>query len=184
MRKRALTIIAVVATLSVVMAAPASAHGEHRGHRPFGGEQEMVLNIDLATGEHIYGCDEISWFGTVELYGRTFGMALYSFSSEIDENGNNHYEEGWRIFTGKFRVRDGVIKDCDPGRALVGGVDAGLWILDTGYFISEGSVEFARGPFRSWVGKTVMQDGFAPVPVTAAGLEGVLGLVGNLWLET
>ena len=179
MSRRLLVVLTVVAALLVALAAPATA----KAHHPFGGEQVMVLNIDLVTGEHLYGCDDISFFGTVELRNRTFGMALYSISANYDDQGNNHYEEGWRIFTGKFRVKDGQIKDCDPGRAVAGGTDVGLWTAATQYFVSEGSVDFARGPFRRWFDKTVMQDGYAPSVVTVAGLDDVIGLVGNLWLE-
>lgn len=149
----------------------------------FGGEQVMALNIDLATGAHVYGCDEISWFGTIELYGKTHGMALYSISGGVEADGLFHYEEGWRIFTEKFSVKDGELMDCDPGRLLAAGTDVGVWDTSTGKFESVGTVDDATGRFRSWFGTTVMQDGVAPQPVSVAGLHNVPGLIGGLWLE-
>ncbi len=169
--------------LSVAPAASATAHGNHGHQRPFGGDQVMALNVDQATGENLYGCDEISWFGTIELYGRTYGMALYSISGEVGDDGLYYYEEGWRIFTGKFRVKDGELRRCAPGRVLAAGTDAGVWDFATGEFESEGSVDSVRCRFRSWYGQTVRQDGVAPQPVTVAGLENVPGLIGQLWLE-
>lgn len=149
----------------------------------FDGAQVMALNIDLATGAHLYGCDEISWFGTIELYGKTHGMALYSISGGVQADGLYHYEEGFKIFTEMFSVMDDELMDCHPGRLLVEGADVGVWDTSTGEFESEGSVDYAKGRFRSWYGTTVMQDGVAPQPVSVAGLHNVPGLIGELWLE-
>ena len=171
----------IAAALLTVLATPTEAHGRSGHHRPFGGEQVMVLNLDDA-GANLYGCDEISWFGTIDLYGKTYGMALYSISGQVADDGLFHYEEGWRIFTGKFRVKDGELKRCHPGRVVAAGTDEGVWNMSTGYFESVGSVDDARGRFKHWFGKTVIQDGVAPQPVSVAGLEDVPGLKGQLWL--
>lgn len=184
MKKGKLWMVVVAAlALSTVSSAPALAHDGPGHHSRFGGEQVMALNVDLETDANLYGCDEISWFGTVELYGKTYGMALYSISGEVRDDGLFYYEEGWRIFTGKFRVKDGELKRCRPGRVVAAGTDMGVWDISTGEFESEGSVDNAKGWFKSWYGKTVMQDGVAPQPVSVAGLDGVPGLVGRLWLE-
>lgn len=184
MTKRRLWIaLALGLVLLMVSAVPADAGGRKGDHRRFGGEQVMALNIDLETNANLYGCDEISWFGTIDLYGRTYGMALYPISSNVGDDGLIYYEEGWRIFTGKFRVEDGEIRRCHPGRVLAAGTDTGVWDISTGEFESVGSVEQARGRLRRWDGKSVTQDGVAPQPVTVAGLEGVPGLIGKLQLE-
>lgn len=175
-------VLAVVVVLLMVSAGPAHADGKKGHHREFGGEQVMALNIDLETNANLYGCDEISWFGTIDLYGRTYGMALYSISSNVGDDDLLHYEEGWRIFTGKFRVKDGELRRCSPGRLLASGTDTGVWNTTTGEFESTGTVDYARGRLRKWDGKTVMQDGVAPQPVSVAGLDGVPGLIGQLRL--
>ena len=184
MRKRRLWSVLVVAVaLLMVSQAPALAHGTKGHHRPFGGEQVMALNVDLETDANLYGCEDISWFGTIELYGKTYGMALYSISGEVADDGLYYYEEGWKIFKGKFKVKDGALKRCHPGRLVAAGTNAGVWDTSTGYFESVGSVDYAIGRFRKWHQKTVMQNGFAPQPVSVAGLEEVPGLIGELWLE-
>ena len=169
--------------LLLVPTTPALAHGTQGHQHRFGGEQVMALNIDLATDANLYGCEKISWFGTIELYGKTYGMALYSISGEVADDGLYYYEEGWKIFTKKFKVKDGELKRCHPGRVVAAGADKGVWNITTGEFESEGSVDAAKGRFKSWYGKTVMQDGVAPQPVSVAGLEDVPGLIGKLWLE-
>ena len=183
MKRRMWIVLGVAVATLMASAAPALAQGREEHHRPFGGEQVMALNVDLETGANLYGCEEISWFGTIDLYGRTYGMALYSISGEVGEDGLYYYQEGWRIFTGKFRVKDGELKRCHPGRVVAAGVDSGVWDISTGYFESVADVDYAIGRFRSWYGKTVMQNGFAPQPVSVAGLEDVPGLIGELWLE-
>jgi len=182
-KSRSWFVFVAAMALLLVPAAPALADGNHGHHRSFGGEQVMALNVDLATDANVSGCEEISWFGTIELYGRTYGMALYSISGGVEDDGLFHYVEGWRIFTGKFRVKDDELKHCAPGHLVAAGVDIGVWDITTGEFESEGSVDYATGRFRSWYGKTVGQNGVAPQPVSVAGLENVPGLIGKLWLE-
>ena len=170
--KKLWAVLTAALLLVLVSAAPAHSHGPREEHRRFGGEQVMALNIDLETNAILYGCEDISWFGTIELYGRTYGMALYAISSTVGDDGVLHYEEGWRIFTGKFRVKDGEIKRCAPGRILAEGTDVGVWDISTGEFESTGTVDFARGRLRRWSGRTVTQDGIAPQPVSVARLTG------------
>lgn len=179
--RRLLTLLTVVAALSVVMATPASAGTSHRGHRPFGGEQVMVLNQNDDGSFGRYGCDGISWFGTIELYGKTYGMALYPISSYV-EGDTLYYEEGWKIFTGKFKIKDGELKRCRPGRVLAAGVDEGVGSFVTGEFESYGTVDYASRPFRCWRNRTVYQQGVTQ-PISAFGLENVLGFYGSLQLN-
>lgn len=178
--------MASVAAMALLMlpATSATADGNQGSHRPFGGDQVMALNVDLETDANLYGCEEISWFGTIELYGRTYGMALYGVSGGFEDDGLYHYVEGWRIFTGRFQVKDGELKHCAPGSVMAAGVDIGVWNIATGAFESQGSVDYAKGRFTSWYGMTVGQDGVAPQPVSVAGLENVPGLIGELWLES
>lgn len=178
--RRLLTLLTVVAAVSAAMAAPASAEA-HQGHRSFGGEQVMVLNEKPEGGLGLYGCEEISWFGTIELHGRTFGMALYPIDGYDGDDGLYHYEEGWKVFTGKFKVKDGELKRCTPGRVIASGVDEGVWALDTGAFESFGTVEYATPPLRSWQGQAVHQSGVTE-PIFVKGLGEVFGFYGSLEL--
>ena len=174
-------VFAAAMALLMLPTAPAAADADHGTSRPFGGEQVMVLNIDLDTGANLYGCEEITWFGTIELYGRTYGMALYSVYGEVEADDLYHYRETWRIFTGKFQVKNDELKQCTPGSIMASGVDEGIWYVPA--FESSSGVQYAAGRFTSWYGMTVGQDGVAPVPVSVAGLEDVMGLDGRLWLE-
>lgn len=171
----------IAMALLLVAATPAIACEEDP---PFGGEQVMALNFGEAD-EILYGCDRTSWFGTINVSGKTFGMALYPLAAGYvdDETGLYHYSERWRIFTGTFSVKDGALESCHPGMILAEGRDLGTWDTETGYFQSKATVDYVTGDFKSWWGKTVMQDGYATQPVSVAGLEGVPGLQGRLWLE-
>lgn len=180
MKRKLFTLLAIVAVLSAVMAAPVSAKGN--SHHPFGGEQVMVLNEKPDGGFGLYGCEDISWFGTIELHGHTFGMALYSLGG-YEDDGLVYYEEGWRIFTGKFKVKDGQLKRCAPGKLMAAGIDEGIWHLDTGEFESSGTVDHASRPFRSWEGRTVHQDGVTGPGVSVAGVVDAYGLIGSLQLN-
>ncbi|MDJ0952384.1 MAG: hypothetical protein QNJ81_01770 [Acidimicrobiia bacterium] len=179
--RRLLTLLTVITALTMVMVAPASAGPQHHPHHPLGGEQVMVLNEkpDGTLGQ--YGCEEISWFGTIELYGRTYGMALYPIDGYLGDDGLYHYEESWRIFRNTFKLRDGFLKRCEPGKVLAAGEDAGTWSLDTGEFESYGVVEFATWRFRHWQGHTVRQQGITE-PIDFGDLEDVFGFYGTFEL--
>lgn len=182
MKRRLLVVLAVVAVLSALMAAPANATAPHRGHRPFGGEQMMLLNEDADGNLGLYGCEEISWFGTIVLHGKTYGMALYPIDFYEGEDGLAYYEEGWKIFTKRFKLRDGELKRCHPGRVLAAGTDKGTWDMATGGFESTGLVDYASRRFRCWDGRTVHQDGVVEL-VSFFGLENVFGFYGNFSLD-
>lgn len=181
MKRKLITLLAVVAVMSVMMAAPVSADGPR--HHPFGGEQVMVLNQNDDGSLGLYGCEDISWFGTIELYGHTLGMALYSMGGYDGDDGLFHYKEGWRIFTGKFKVKDGQLKRCEPGALLAAGVDEGVWEMETGEFESYGTVDYASPRLRHWTGRTVYQDGVTGPGVSVSGVEDAFGLIGSLQLN-
>ena len=130
MKKRLRFVIAIIAALLLIAAAPVSAgnkHGRHRHHPP-SGDQVMVLNNNPdPTGipdPGRYGCEEISWFGTIKINGKTFGMALYPVYGSGEPIYT--YGEDWKIFTGKFKTdKDGKLKRCKPGRVLMSGYDEG-----------------------------------------------------------
>ena len=180
MKKRLLFVLAIVVALLLMAAAPVMAcnkHGRHRDQPP-SGEQVMVLNAPspgAALGH--YGCEDISWFGTIEIGSKTFGMALYADFDYVGEGvfPSVEYGESWKIFTRQFRVRDGELRRCAPGRVVMAGYDEGVWNVDTGVFQSVGDVEYATRRFKRWDGYKVSQGGTAEPGVSVAGVENAFG---------
>lgn len=181
MRKRLLFVLGMIVVLSLIASIPASADDPSHGHQPPSGDQVMVLNDNPDPyGEPmpgLYGCEDISWFGTIVIDGRTFGMALYANPDYVGPPGT--YGEYWKIFTGKFKTKDGMLKRCVPGKVLMAGYDEGVIDFGTFYFESFGTVDDAVGYFKWWDGYTARQDGFIQPGVSVAGLEDVFGLVGS-----
>jgi hypothetical protein len=150
---------------------------------PERGEQVMVLNQDPATGEFgLFGCREISWFGTIELAGTTYGMALYPLPGRITGQGTIlHYEEGWTVWTEPFTIEDGALASCEPGDVVLSGVDNGTASFRTGKFRSNGTVDGADDLFAQWRGRRVHQDGIIG-PIEYQGLP-LFGFYGDLRLN-
>lgn len=168
--------------LAVVIAPPVSAK------EPLRGDQVMVLNQDLGTGEFgLYGCPKISWFGTIDFDpgepGGEYGMALYPMPGRLTGDGAIlHYEEGWKVWTGAFDVVNGVLLDCEPGEYVLSGTDRGVGSFVGGKFRSNGTVDEAHGDFSEWLGRKVHQNGILG-PISLAGLEDVFGFNGDLRLN-
>jgi hypothetical protein len=185
MKKRLLLVLAMIAALSLIATAAVSANGPNHGHQPPSGVQVMVLNnnpIPPPVGlpmPGMYGCEEISWFGTIVIDGKTFGMALYA--DPIYTGDWPNYGEYWKIFTGKFKTKDGVLKRCEPGRVLMEGYDEGALTLSDPpmFFESDGTVDYAVGYFKWWLDYDVHQDGWIDFGVSVAGLENVFGFHGT-----
>lgn len=174
----ALPALLLLATLAATPAADAT--------RVKGGDQVMVLNQDQATGEFgVYGCSELAWFGSIDIKGRTYGMALYPLPGGSIEGTTYNYVEAWKIWTGHYTVSQVgdsdqyVVDDCTPGRVLAAGTDEGVADLATGVFSSEGTTDWARRSFRSWLGRRVHQEGQVQ-PIDFDQLSGVTGFLGRL----
>lgn len=164
--------------LSVAAVGPVDAKAPERG------DQVMVLNQDPVTGEFgLFGCSEISWFGTIELDDTTYGMALYPRPGRTTGQGAIlHYEEGWTVWTGSFTINaDGSLEDCEPGDVVLSGVDSGTGSFRTGKFRSNGTVDEAYDPFAHWLGRRVHQDGIIG-PIEYQGLP-LFGFYGDLRLN-
>ena len=167
-----------------VLVFTAAAVGSADAKAPLRGDQVMVLNQDPVTQEFgLFGCSDISWFGTIELDGTTYGMALYPLPGRVTGNGTIlHYEEGWKVWTGSFdlsydAVSDGLILDeCEPGEVVLAGVDSGTGSFRTGKFRSNGTVDEADDPFTQWLGRRVHQDGIiGPIEYQELPLFGFYG---------
>jgi hypothetical protein len=191
MTRRLFVILAVVAVLTALVAAPVSATKPAPTLR---GVQLMVLNQDLETGAFgLYGCGEsevepgelpISWFGSIDIEGTTYGMALYPLPGRITGDGTIlHYEEEWKVWTGEFTLTEDLrLADCTPGEYVLSGTDTGVGSFRNPMFRSNGTVDEAFEPFAGWLDRKVHQDG-ATGPVDFDVLEGVLGFHGDLRLN-
>jgi hypothetical protein len=178
MKRRLILVFSLVVVLSLVAAAPVTAKGPKQDRQPPSGHQVMILNVEVPTDPTsplgYYGCDDISWFGTIEIDGKTFGMALYP---DFEYDGPLDYGEGWKIFSGTFKVdKDGMLKRCAPGRVVMEGHDEGVYDPSTGEFASNGDVEYAVGYFKWWGdGYKVRQGGTTGFGVSVAGVENAFG---------
>ena len=172
----------VVLTASVLMLSVA-ATGPVDAKAPLRGVQAMVLNQNPVTSDlGLFGCPGISWFGTIELAGRTYGMALYPLPGRTTGQGSIlHYEEGWKVWTGSFTITDGSLESCEPGDVVLSGVDNGTASFRTGKFRSNGTVDEASEPFADWLGRRVHQDGVIGL-IDYQDME-LLGFYGDLRLN-
>ena len=176
-------LLTLVVAFMMLAATPAMACG--RWHRPPpSGDQVMVFNAQDPTAPFgLHGCEDMSWFGTIEIGHRTYGMALYPDYAQPVPGDLFAYGEYWKIFSGKFRTDDdGMLKRCTPGRVLMAGYDEGIGGYPDGTFGSEGTVDYAVPRFRRWLGDTVHQDGTVGM-VSVAGLTDVFGFNGHFEIE-
>lgn len=181
MRRFCIALGAAILLCSVVAVGPAAAKAPERG------DQVMVLNQDPGSGDFgLFGCPGIAWFGTVELAGTTYGMALYPLPGRTTSN-VLHYEEGWKVWTGSFTLSvDGesgllLLDDCEPGRIVLSGLDTGTGSFKQVKFRSNGTVEGADDPFTEWLGRKIHQDGTIG-PIEYQGLP-MFGFYGDLRLN-
>lgn len=149
--------------------------------QPLRGDQVMVLNQDEATGEFgLYGCEELSWFGSIDIDGTTYGMALYPLPGRITGNRILHYEEGWKVWTGAFTLTEDSgsysLDSCEPGEVVLSGTDFGVGSFIGTKFRSNGIVEEAFYPFAEWLGRRVHQDGVLG-PIDFGPLESAFGVL-------
>jgi hypothetical protein len=186
MRRRLLIVLALAVVVLLVAAAPV---GAKKPAPTLRGDQTMVLN-QFAPGEFgLYGCEGISWFGSVDIEGTTYGMALYPLPGRFTGDGTIlHYEEGWKVWTGEFtltydQLNDKYVLDtCEPGDYVLAGTDKGVGSFKTGKFRSNGTVDEAYAPFAEWLDRKVHQDGVIG-PVDFGDLVGVVGFYGDLRLN-
>ena len=177
MKRKLLVLMAIVVALSVVVAAPVSAKN------PLRGEQVLALNQDAEGNFGLYGCPEISWFGTVVLDDTTYGMALYPIGS-VFPGKTQHWEESWTIFSEEFTVEGGELVSCEPGDVVLSGYEKGVIAFTNphGKFHMTGIVEDASGPYEEWIGRRSYQEGEVGL-FSVAGLDNVFGYTGSFRLN-
>jgi len=175
MKRKLFVLLAIVAVLLTVIAAPVSAKN------PLRGEQVLTLNQDAEGNFGLYGCSEISWFGTIVIDDTAYGMALYPLGS-VFPGVTQHWEENWRIFTGEFMVEGDVLVSCEPGIAVLSGYEKGVGAFPSPNFHMTGIVEDASDPFGEWIGRRSYQEGEVGL-VSVAGLENAFGYTGSFRLN-
>lgn len=155
--------LALIAGLgfSIAVATPATAD------RPLRGDQLMTANYSES-------CPGMAWYGTLDVDGVTYGMALYFSDVPAVAHGNSyHYVEDFKVFTGQFAQP----LDCEPGDVVLSGTDVGTASLVNAKFRSMGTIDEASGDFAGWEGRKIYQDGVVteveidgvPVPVSFVG---------------
>jgi hypothetical protein len=150
MNKRLLLVVALIAALSLV-AAPVSAGAE----KPISGEMELYFNLGF--GNSSAPCPDITWAGTVELEGTTYGMAFFP-TGEKNVGQVHHFTEVWKIYDTPFTFVGGVLAECASGDVVLSGTDAGVSSPNSKYRMN-GTVGEAFAPFVQWDGRNVHMSG-------------------------
>lgn len=173
MKRRVALLLAIVVVLSVVAAAPATANGAP--------DENWHMSIYMVPPGA--PCSDVTWFGTVELEGDTYGMALRvtEYGPGVTLGQSYHYKEYNTVYTGFFEVDEatGFLLDCDPGDTVLHGYSEGSSSIPNAKFRANGVVEEASGPFAGWEGRRIHDGGLlidfveipdvGPVPMAYIG---------------
>jgi hypothetical protein len=149
MRKRFILLLAMLLVLSVAVALPANAE------EPLRGDMELYFNLGFGNPEA--PCPDITWAGTVEIDGVTYGMAFFPTGAK-DVGKTHHFEEAWEIYDTPYPFEGGVLTECTPGDIVLAGTDAGVSSPNSKYRMN-GTVGTAFDPFVDWVGRSVHMGG-------------------------
>jgi len=149
MRKRFILLLALLMVLSVAVALPATAK------EPLSGDVELYFNLgyDQATAP----CPDITWAGTVELDGVTYGMAFFPTDAK-DVGKTHHFVEDWEIYDAPYEFEGGVLTECIPGGIVLAGTDSGVTSPNSKYRMN-GTVDEAFAPFAEWADRKVHMSG-------------------------
>jgi len=137
MKKRLLLVIALVAALSLVAAAPVSADGD----KPINGKMELNLELAPCTDGRF-----VTWVGTVVIDGTTYGWADFPTADDRFDKKFMYFEEYWRIFTLEPGEDPTVALACDNGLVVLDGINDGRGTAG-GSAQADGTVESGYGPF-------------------------------------
>jgi hypothetical protein len=163
MSRKLLLVVALIAALSLV-AAPVSAGAD----KPISGVMELDLLLGPCVAEGLPGF--ITWVGTVDIDGTTYGWADFPLGPMVLEGNFSYFEEYWTIFTLNPGEDPDLANACDPERVVLAGYDDG-WVTPGGAGKANGTVDSvdSNGPFADvaigstmfWRGTvTNFRDGF------------------------
>jgi hypothetical protein len=151
MKRRLALLLVLIVALTVVAAAPAQAEAP---------AENWFMSIYMVPPGA--PCSDVTWFGTVELEGDTYGMALRTTGEPGVTLGQSyHYKEYNTVYTGFFEVDEatGFLLDCDPGEVVLHGYSEGSSSMPNAKFHANGVVEEAFGPFAGWEGRRIHDSG-------------------------
>lgn len=150
--------------LSVAVALPASAK------EPLKGDMELYFNLGF--GDPHAPCPDITWAGTVQLEGVTYGMAFFPTGAK-DVGVVHHFAEIWEIYDTPYTFMGGVLMECTPGEIVLAGTDAGNTETNDKYRMN-GTVEDAFDPLAEWGGHNVHMDGYITWAEIVVGTETII----------
>jgi len=120
MKKRLLLVLALVAALSLVAAAPVSADGE----KPINGKIDLTLELEPCLNVNPTG-PFVTWVGTVVIDGTTYGWADFPTADPVFEKKFMYFEEYWTIFTLADGQAPTVAMACNPDLVVLDGFNDG-----------------------------------------------------------
>lgn len=138
MRIKLITVLAVVAMFASLVATPAGASID----KPIRGHMDCTLNIGYVLEQGV--AQDVSWYGTVRIKGKTYPVVYYGDLLEVDGD-SLYWEDRYEILASlSYEVNDsGVITAFEPGEVILEVVERGLGYA--GWFVAIGSVEAANG---------------------------------------
>lgn len=163
MKKRLLLVLALVAALSLVAAAPVSADGD----KPINGKMDLTLELQPCDFNDPFG-PFVTWVGTVVIDGTTYGWADFPTDEPVFDKKFMYFDEYWRIFTLADGQAPSVDLACTDSLMVLDGFNDGRG-TPGGAARADGTVESAYGPFADvdpgsrmiWRGKVTNFDGDA-----------------------
>lgn len=162
--KRLITIVLAAFVAPFLMVGSADAR------QPLRGDMELYFNVGFVIQQ---GCTTVTWAGTIDIDGETYGMAFFPTGSR--QTGEAfHFEENWMIYDEPFGFDGpGLLMECPTGDVVLAGYDSGVTSPNAKYRMS-GAVEVALEEFEGWDGRRVHMDGdigydATGVPLTAPG---------------
>lgn len=161
----------LITMLVAVFVAPFLMVGSADARQPLRGDMELNFNVGFVIQE---GCTTVTWAGTIDIDGETYGMAFFPTGSR--QTGEAfHFEENWVIYDAPFGFdAPGLLMECPMGDVVLAGYDSGVTSPNAKYRMS-GAVEVALEEFDGWDGRRVHMDGYivydqtTGVPLTAPG---------------
>lgn len=146
MKRGILGILALVAVLTAMVAAPASAGA----NKPISGKMELTLTPSLCPpgSDDPSGGLPITWIGTVEIDGVTYGWADFLIDFYVEGN-FGYFEEFWTIFDLGADGAVSVEKVCTDDLVLIQGFNDGWGSTQGNVGKADGYVDDAaeNGPF-------------------------------------
>ncbi|MDX2380582.1 MAG: hypothetical protein QNM02_12595 [Acidimicrobiia bacterium] len=117
--KKMLSMIVAVVAAGALVAAPVNAGNQ----KPLSGPLELEFNGVVCPQTH--APPFLTWAGTVELNGTTYGFADFPTAPLIEDGKFIYFEEYWTMFS--LEEHEAVTPEiaCDPTRVVLAGVNDG-----------------------------------------------------------